>query len=751
MPLQKITLKSGVNRENTRYTNEGGWYDCDKIRFRQGTPEKIGGWAPASTIGAYFKGVCRSLWQWTSLAGRKFLGTGTNIKYYILLAPDGGYYDITPIRLTTAPGDVTFAATSGQVSITVTDTAHGAIQYDFVTFSGAVTLGGAITAVVLNQEYQITSIINANSYTFDATVPATAGDIGAGGGGTVGAYQVNVGPAAQVPLFGWGAGPWGFGPWGIGAPGTATMRVWNAQNFGQDLIYGPMYGPLYYWYATNSNPLIEPLDVRGVALSSLGGAVTLPYVAAQPVLMGLSNYFTEGTPVKLGVNTGGAFPTGINGTTTYYLANVDTNALACNLSTTPGGTALVIPTGAGAGTFYIADLLDVPRQQILTLVSDVSRFVICFGTNDYYSTTPDPMLIRWSEQESAIDWTSSVTNQAGSIRLSHGSTIVAAIQTKQEILVWTDTSLYSFQYVGTPFVWVPRLLSDNVTIASDRAFATGAGITYWMGQDKFYAYDGRVNTMVCDLRQFIFDGVDPGFNANQIQQVFAATVEKFNEIWWFYCSALTDPLVDPLLDPIASPKIDRYVVYNYVEKIWYYGTMARSAWIDAGIISHYPISAKVPDAANPNATSSSSVLLYQEIGTNDNTTNNNIPIVSYITSAEFDLDDGHNFSFVWRMLPDITFRGSTAANPAVNMYLLPLTNSGSGYNNNTSTNSNQSVASQSSAAITRTAVYPVEQFTGQIYTRVRGRQMSIKVESTAAGVQWQLGAPRLDIRRDGRR
>lgn len=750
MPLQKITLKSGVNRENTRYTNEGGWYDCDKIRFRQGTPEKIGGWAPASTLGSQFRGVCRSLWQWASLAGRKFLGTGTNLKYYIMLAPDGGYYDITPIRLTTAPGDVTFAATSGQVSIIVTDTAHGAIQYDFVTFSGAVDLGGTITATVLNQEYQITSIINANSYTIDATVPATAGDVGNGGVLTVGAYQVNVGPAAQVPLFGWGAGPWGYGPWGIGAPGTATMRVWNAQNFGQDLIYGPMYGPLYYWYATNSNPLIEPLDVRGVALSSLGGAVTLPYVAGQPVLMGLSNYFTEGTPVKLGVNTGGTFPTGINGATTYYLANVDTNALACNLSTTPGGTALVIPTVAGSGTFYIADLLDVPRAQILTLVSDVSRFVLCFGTNDYYSTDQDPMLIRWSDQESAIDWTSSITNQAGSIRLSHGSTIVAVTQTKQEILVWTDTSLYSLQYVGTPFVWVPKLLSDNVSIASDRAFATGAGVTYWMGLDKFYAYDGRVNTMVCDLRQFIFDGVDPGFNEGQVQQVFAVTVEKFNEVWWFYCSALTNPSTNPAIFPTTTPMIDRYVVYNYVEKIWYYGTMARSAWIDAGIISHYPISAKVPAAVNPSA-SGSSLLLYQEIGNDSNTGDGVTPITAYITSSEFDLDDGNNFAFVWRMLPDITFRGSTAVNPAVNMYLLPLTNSGSGYNNNTSTNSNQSVADQSSAAVTRTAVYPVEQFTGQIYTRVRGRQMSIKVESTAAGVQWQLGSPRLDIRRDGRR
>jgi hypothetical protein len=512
-----------------------------------------------------------------------------------------------------------------------------------------------------------------------------------------------------------------------------------------------MYGPLYYWYDTNSNPLIEPLDVRGVALSSLGGPVTLPYVATQPVLMGLSTYLTEGTPVKLGVNTGGTFPTGINSTTTYYLANVDTNALACNLSTTPGGTALVIPTAAGLGTFYIADLLDVPRQQILTLVSDVSRFVICFGTNDYYSTAQDPMLIRWSEQESAIDWTSSITNQAGSIRLSHGSTIVAVTQTKQEILIWTDTALYSFQYVGTPFVWVPKLLSDNVSILSDRAFATAAGVTYWMGQDKFYAYDGRVNTMVCDLRQYIFDGDDPGFNVNQSQQVFATTVEKFNEIWWFYCSALTDPAVNLVLDSNITPMIDRYVVYNYIEKLWYYGTMARSAWTDAGIISHYPISAKVPAAANPSAPGGGSLLLYQEIGNDSNTGGGITPITAYITSSEFDLDDGNNFAFVWRMLPDITFRGSTGGNPAANLYLLPLSNSGSGYNNNTSTNSNQSVASQSFASVKRTAVYPVEQFTGQIYTRVRGRQMSIKVESTALGVQWQLGSPRIDVRRDGKR
>jgi hypothetical protein len=469
-----------------------------------------------------------------------------------------------------------------------------------------------------------------------------------------------------------------------------------------------------------------------VALSSLGGAITLPYVSGYPVIAGLANLFTEGTPVTLAANTGGVFPTGINSTTTYYLVNINTASLTCNLSTTPGGTALVIPTVAGSGTYYIAKLVDVPATQNLMLVSDTSRFVFAFGTNDYFSTDLDPMLIRWSNQETAIDWTPAITNQAGSLRLSHGSAIVAVAQTRQEILVWTDTSLYSLQYVGPPFVWSSTLLTDNVTILSDRAWGTAAGRVFWMGTDKFYVYEGATNTLVCDLLQYIFDDV-PGINTSQNQQIFAGTLEKFNEIWWFYCSALTNGDV--------TPTIDRYVIYNYVEKLWYYGTLARTAWIDSSVIAHFPIAAD-------NVTKK---LMFQENGTDDVSTGIAAPITSFVTSSEFDLDDGHNFSFVWRMLPDITFRGSSAASPAVTMYLLPLANSGSGYNDNTSTNSNQSVADQSSAPVTRTATIPVEQFTGIVYTRIRGRQLSIKVESTALGVQWQLGAPRLDIRPDGRR
>ena len=632
-------MKPGVNRENTRYTNENGWYDCDKIRFRQGTPEKIGGWAAITPASSYL-GTCRSLWAWSNIAGLTLLGTGTNLKFYI----ENGtiYHDITPLRATTAPGDVTFSATDTSPTITVTDFAFGSSIGDFVTFSGAAGLGGAVTATVLNQNYQITTILTANTYTVTLPYPlvANASDIGNGGFLTVGRYEVPVGPAIAIPVAGWGAGGWGLGTWGLGTSNASSLRVWNQQNFGQDLIFGPNGSPMYYWSALG----VDPLTVRGVPLSTLPGAA------------------------------------------------------------------------------------EVPLLQNLLLVSDTSRFVFAFGTNEIFTSTTDPMLIRWSDQEDAANWLPAPTNQAGSLRLSHGSTIVACAQTRQEILVWTDTSLYSLQYIGAPLVWSTTLLSDNITIASDRAWATTSGKTYWMGADKFYVYDGTSTTLKCDLRQYIFDDT-PGFNVDQTSQVFSSTVEKFNEVWWFYCSR-------------DSNAIDRYAVYNYLEGLWYYGTLGRTAWIDAGVYSHNPIAA---DDLNKK-------LQYQEFGVDDNGTGaGGVAFISYITSAEFDLDDGNNFAFVWRVLPDITFRGSTAASPALTMYLLPLANSGSGYNNNTSTNSNQSVASDSSAAITRIGTYPIEQFTGQINTRVRGRQMSIKVESTAAGVQWQLGSPRIDIRQDGRR
>jgi hypothetical protein len=370
----------------------------------------------------------------------------------------------------------------------------------------------------------------------------------------------------------------------------------------------------------------------------------------------------------------------------------------------------------------LANASGVPTVQNFTIISDINRFVFALGCNEAGSTVQDPMLVRWSDQEDATNWTPAATNQAGSLRLSRGSEIITATQARQEVLVWTDAALYSLQYVGAPAVWAAQLVGENISIVSQNSVAYANGVAYWMGFDKFYKYDGRTQTLNCDLRQYIFNNI----STDQFGQIFSGTNESYNEIWWFYCSS-------------NSTTIDRYVVYNYLENIWYFGTLARTAWLDSGL-SQYPLAATYINN-----------LVNQEFGNDDNATGTPAAITSYITSSEFDLDDGDKFAFVWRVLPDVTFRGSDATTPSMTMYLLPLKNSGSGYSVNKATNAEHSVANSSSASISRIATLPIEEFTGQVYTRVRGRQLAMKVESTALGVAWQLGAPRLDMRPDGRR
>jgi hypothetical protein len=636
MPLKKLLFRPGVSKEGTRYLSEtvgptgingsyaAGWYDCDKIRFRSGSPEKIGGWERISANS--FLGVCRSLWNWVTLGGANLLGVGTNLKFYI--ENGGQYFDITPIRDSSTINNNPFVATLDSSVITVTDTAHGCFTGDFVTFSGAVGLGGNITAGVLNAEHQVT-VVDVNTYTI--TVPATADatDVsGSPGGGAavVAAYQINTGFEFAVPLVGWGAGGWGAGPWGTGTTSLETLRLWSQFNFGEDLVFGPRGGAIYYWDASSGT------NTRAINLTAIGGAS------------------------------------------------------------------------------------DVPTVQNTILVSDVSRFVLAFGCNELGETAQDPMLIRWSDQENAADWTPAATNQAGGLRLSRGSEIITALQSRQEILVFTDNAVYALQYLGPPAVWGATLLGDNTSIISPNAATIASGVTFWMGVDKFYKYDGRVQTLRCDLRQHVFADI----NKDQHQQVFAGTNEGFNEVWWFYCSA----------DSIA---IDQYVIYNYLEDIWYYGSMGRTAWLDSGL-RDYPIAATYLNN-----------IVNHESGVDDNSTAMPAPITATITSAEFDLDDGHNFMFLYRVLPDITFRGSEAESPTARMYMQPLKNSGSGYT------TPPSVGGENNRPITRTAVLPVEEFTGQIFTRVRARQMSVTVESDGLGVTWQLGAPRLDLRPDGRR
>jgi hypothetical protein len=707
MPLSKILFKPGVNKENTRYTTEGGWFDCDKIRFRQGNPEKIGGWTQYAS--ATFQGVCRSLWNWTTLAGDNLVGVGTNLKFYILKG--NIYYDITPIRKTVTLTNP-FTATNGSNVITIAEANHGCLNGDTVIYSGAgiVGLGGNITAGVLTGAFQITYINNgAYSITVSATANATDAAGSPGGGSVVTQYETNTGTAAQVPLVGWGAGPWGLGAWGNGQSTVTSLQLWNQKNFGEDLIYGPRGQGVYYW---NANVGLIPLQIT-ISIAT-PGVITLP--------SGLS--FPDGTAIMF--NSTGALPTGLIVGQLYFVVNSTGGTF--NVSLTVGGAAITT-SGTQSGLQSISqrgvDLADAgdsdaPLFQNVIQVSDVSRFVMCMGTNDYGQTFLDPMLIRWSDQEDPFTWSPAATNQAGSIRLSHGSEIITAVQARQEIVVFTDTALYSMQYVGTPFVWSTQLLGDNVSIVGPNAAMIASGVIYWMGVDKFYRYDGRVQTLNCDLRRHVFSN----FNTLQSQQVYCGTNEGFNEVWWFYCSKNSDV-------------IDKYVIYNYIENVWYYGSMGRTAWLDSGLLS-YPIAATY-----------NSRLVQHEDGVDDVESGTPVAIAANISSSEFDIGDGHNFGFVWRVLPDLTFEGSMPSgsvsgviypNPKVDMTLFPLQNSGSG------------VSGSASSAVARKATYTItEEFTGQIYTRVRGRQMIFQISSSQIGTTWQLGAPRIDIRPDGRR
>lgn len=703
MPLQKILLKPGVNRENTRYTNEGGYYESEKVRFRQGTPEKIGGWQRISSD--TFLGVCRSLWNWVTLGSLNLLGVGTNLKFYI--ESGGVYNDITPIRTTTTLSNPFTTATSTNTgtttTVTVTDANGGFINNDYVTFyvSGAASVTFNGITITTNTQYQITYV---SSTTYTITVTGTASASSAGGGAIYAVYQINTGPAYAAPLVGWGSSTWGSGTWGIGTASTDALRIWNQINWGQNLVYGPRGSPLYYWNAA-----------IGITPTTVTMTIAAPCVVTATVNL------ADATPITF--STTGWLPTGLLPGITYYTKYL--TATTFSLAATSGGAAItttgtqsgvqsISPRGVLLSTLVGADGY-TPLYQNAFTVSDASRFLIVFGTNDYGSTILDPMLIRWSDQESLTTWYPAVTNQAGSVRLSHGSKIVTTLQSRQEILVFTDQALYSLQYLGPPYVWGTQLLADNVSISSPNAAAIASGVTYWMGVDKFYKYDGRVQTLRCDLRQFIYSDI----NQLQFDQVFSSTNEGFNEVWWFYCSE-------------NSNTIDKYVIYNYAEDLWYYGTMARTAWLDSGL-RNYPLAATYTYN-----------IVNHEYGVDDNETGTTLPITASILSSQYDIGDGHNFAFVYRMLPDLTFRGSTSGTtPQVTMYLQGLTNSGSG------------VTQSGNADVVNTGTAPsvinVDEYTGQIYIRIRGRQMQMKITSNTIGVQWQLGAPRIDIRPDGRR
>ena len=619
MPLQKLQFRPGIVRDTTNYTNEGGWFDGDKVRFRLGLPETIGGWTRFTTTALL--GVCRDLHSWTSLSGTQYVGAGTNLKLYVVDGNDP--VDITPTRETTSAGDVTFAATDGSTTITVTDTANDVFLGDFVTFSGAVSLGGVITADVLNQEYQVTSVIDADTYTITSAVAANSSDTGDGGAAVIGAYQINTGLDSAASGSGWGAGPWSRGTWSSPADVTvpgAQLRLWSMDNFGEDLIANVRGGGIYYWDSSSGT------STRAVDIASLSGN-------------------------------------------------------------------------------------NQPEVANIVLVSERDRHVIAFGCDPEADPgVQDPLIIRFSDQESFTDWETRDDNTAGELRIGTGSEIVAAVQTKQQVVIFTDRSVSAMQFIGAPFTFGLTEVSTNTSIASQNAAVAFGDDVYWMGDQSFYRYDGNVQPIPCPVEEYVFADL----NVSQRAKVTAAVNSKFNEIWWFYPSA-------------SSDTNDKYVVYNYVENSWYYGALARTAWYD-NAVSNLPIAA-----------ATDGYLYFHEDGLDDGSTNPPSAINSYIESSAIDIGDGDQFMFLSRLLPDLTFRNSTATSPLATFTVSARDFPGDNYGQTDSGNA------------VRSATVPVEQFTEQLFFRLRGRSMSLKVESDNVGTQWRLGTPRADLRPDGRR
>lgn len=620
MALTKLVFKPGINRETTAYANEGGWWDGNLVRFRAGKPESIGGWAKYSVTPSL--GVGRSLLTWTALDGTIYTGMGTNLKYYVIRG--GGLSDITPLRDTTAAGAVTFAATNGSATITVLDTNHGALLNDFVTFSGAASLGGNVTAALLNAEHQITSVINANSYTIVLGVTANASDTGNGGASVVGAYQINTGLDTAIAGTGWGAGVWSRGAWGSSATTTvpgSELRIWSQDNYGEDLIICVQDGGIYYWDESLG------LASRAVALGSLAGAQATPTVARS------------------------------------------------------------------------------------VIVSERDRHVIAFGCDPESAPgVQDPLVIRFSDQENPAEWRSLATTTAGELRIGTGSTIVGAVQTKQQVLVFTDTSLHAMQYIGPPFTFGIVEVSSAISVMSANSMVAVGDVVFWMGKNEFYAYDGAVTQIPCDVKEYVFSNLAQ----NQALKVSAGHCSSFSEVWWFYPST-------------NSVENDSYVVYNYEQRVWYYGTMPRTAWADRNVLG-FPI-----------AVSPDGYVYYQESGLNDGSVDPPAALAPYIESSVVDIGNGDQFMFATRIIPDLTFRNSTNGAPTATITLKARNFPGGTY-----------FATDSDPVI-KTASAPVEQFTNQLFVRLRARSMSLRVESNQTDTAWRLGDPRLDLRPDGRR
>ena len=862
MPLQKLQFRPGLNREGTDYSNEGGWYDGEKIRFRSGFPEKIGGWARAANN--TFLGVCRDLWNWVDLAGNNYVGVGTNVKYYI--EAGGSFNDVTPFIVThTLTNPISIV--NGSPTITITDVSYQPNVGDYIVISGANSVGN-ITATTLDQEWVVTAITSVSTFTITAPYNATSTTSG-GGSAVVVSYELPGGNNTYTTGNGWGAGTWS-----LTITQTLTNPFSTTSGSGTVTVTQPSHG-----YLTTASAFVigqqykivsvgtTDFTLIGASANTVGllftavkigtgtGTASIAWVAFRDVTVTVGGipivlmnttfqitYVDANTyTIKTNGNTGSFLATsttsGVGGAVTLYpqygsrgwgqaaaVSNVgqqlrlwSSDNFGQDLILAPRGGNLFYwqdSTGVGTRAVLLSSLASgstvpgtsytyqqfVPLKTNQIVSSAIQRFVIAMGANSYnptnINTAFNPMLVRWSDQQNAFNWVPVVTNQSGEFPLTNGSYIVGARATRQEILIWTDSALYSMQYIGPPYVWSFQIMMDNISVISPNAMVTVNNVTYWMGAEKFYMYSGRVETLPCSLRQYIFDDINP----SQTFQIFSGANEGYNEVWWYYVS---NNSVDGLPD--------KYVIYNYLDRVWYYGTMARSAWLGSGI-QNYPLATNYLNSAvftgyisgytltvtnvtsgvisldttisgsgiasntiiNTYGTGSGGAgtytlsigqtvgsstspvtmttaggfgyLLNHENGVDDNAGLTTRPINSYVQSSDFDIGDGHNFGFVWRILPDVNFNGSTCKNPAVTMTVKPRENSGTPYGaaDNPTVTSTQNY--------TNTRIYNVQQFDGQVYTRLRGRQMSFRIESAGqVGVTWQLGSPRIDIRPDGRR
>jgi len=765
MALSKLELRPGVNRESTTYANEGGFYAGDKIRFRSGFAEKIGGWINYSP-GNTFKGIARSMWNWVTHIGSNLLAFGTNSKYYV---ENGGvYHDITPLASSLTLTQNPFTTTSGSYLVTVTQTANVTTIGTFVTFSG-VSNSGVVNGINLDGNFEIVSVPSADTYVIVA--PSLATSSGSGGGSlVVSQLEIPAGNAVYAAAVGWGAPPWGSGGWGSASAVGIPMRIWSQDNLDEDLIFAYRQGPVYWW---TQNVTTYP---RATLLSDVANGITKTSTTATAASGATVLTVADPTGINPGcVVSGSGIVSGTYVTTAY-----------------DGGVSVTI-SAATTATLSISAVnfsysgRAIPIETLEVFVSSVGNFAICLGGTPYdptdFAPAFDPMLVRWSDADNPYEWVPATTNQAGEQHLSNGSSIQAIIDTRQEIVIWTDTALYSMQYLGPPYVWGFNLLMDNISVASQNCVTTVNNVTYWMGVDKFYMYSGRVETLPCSLRQFVFMNL----NKNQLAQIVAGTNEGYNEVWWFYPSK-------------NSQVNDSYVIYNHLERIWYYGSMNRTAWLDSPLrqypMANYSLQNSYLDVAINSSVTSITVLngltypaagvvqigsekiayvgtdgntllnctrgydsttaashaadsavtllipnqvVYHEYENDDQLLTVAAPIEAYIETSDFDIQDGQSLGYVWRMLPDFTFANSTVDSPSVTLTVKPRLNSGSNY------------TAADSPTVTRTAQYPVEQYTGQVYTRVRGRQMAFKVSSSDLGVAWQMGAMRIDVKPDGRR